>query len=72
MRLVATIEWLRLFPNEGLFPQIAQTFDIGPHDICTSETASPHVLAAFRSRPAAGARHASPGPGMPGPYIAEG
>jgi hypothetical protein len=28
-RFVATIEWLRLCPNEGAFPQIAQTFDIG-------------------------------------------
>ncbi len=27
-RLVATIEWLRLFPNEGDFPQTAHTFDI--------------------------------------------
>jgi hypothetical protein len=27
--LLATIEWLRLWPNEGPFPQIAQTFDIG-------------------------------------------
>jgi hypothetical protein len=24
---VATIEWLRLWPNEGFFPQIAQTLD---------------------------------------------
>jgi hypothetical protein len=23
---VATIEWLRLFPNEGFFPQTAQIF----------------------------------------------
>ena len=28
-RFVATIEWLRLWPNPGFFPQIAQTFDIG-------------------------------------------
>jgi hypothetical protein len=28
-RLVATIEWLRLFPNPGFLPQIAQTLDIG-------------------------------------------
>ena len=28
LRLVATIEWLRLFPNEGFFPQMAQTFDM--------------------------------------------
>jgi hypothetical protein len=28
-RLVATIEWLRLWPNEGFFPQMAQTLDIG-------------------------------------------
>jgi hypothetical protein len=26
-RRVATIEWLRLFPKEGFFPQIAQTLD---------------------------------------------
>src|SRR4051794_21419236 len=26
-RLVATMEWLRLWPNEGFFPQIAQTLD---------------------------------------------
>ena len=26
-RFVATIEWLRLFPNDGFFPQIAQIFD---------------------------------------------
>ncbi len=26
-RLVATIEWLRLFPKEGFFPQIEQTLD---------------------------------------------
>ena len=25
-RFVATIEWLRLFPNEGFFPQTAQIF----------------------------------------------
>jgi hypothetical protein len=24
---VATIEWLRLFPKPGFFPQTAQTFD---------------------------------------------
>ena len=28
-RFVATIEWLRLWPNEGFFPQIAQTLAIG-------------------------------------------
>jgi hypothetical protein len=28
-RFVATIEWLRLWPNDGFFPQIAQTLDIG-------------------------------------------
>ena len=28
-RLVATIEWLRLLPNPGFFPQIEQIFDIG-------------------------------------------
>ena len=28
-RFVATIEWLRLCPNDGFFPQMAQTFDIG-------------------------------------------
>jgi hypothetical protein len=27
-RLVATIEWLRLFPNDGAFPQDEQTFDM--------------------------------------------
>ena len=26
-RLVATIEWLRLLPNDGFFPQMAQIFD---------------------------------------------
>ena len=26
-RFVATIEWLRLFPNPGFFPQMAQTLD---------------------------------------------
>src|SRR3954453_15922845 len=26
-RFVATIEWLRLWPNDGFFPQIAQTLD---------------------------------------------
>ena len=26
-RFVATIEWLRLLPNPGFFPQIAQTLD---------------------------------------------
>ena len=25
-RFVATIEWLRLFPNDGFFPQTAQIF----------------------------------------------
>jgi hypothetical protein len=25
-RFVATIEWLRLWPNDGFFPQIAQIF----------------------------------------------
>src|SRR3954464_9524368 len=28
-RFVATIEWLRLLPKPGFFPQIAQTLDIG-------------------------------------------
>ena len=28
-RFVATIEWLRLFPKPGFFPQTAQTLDIG-------------------------------------------
>jgi hypothetical protein len=28
-RFVATIEWLRLWPNDGFFPQITQTLDIG-------------------------------------------
>jgi hypothetical protein len=28
-RFVATIEWLRLWPKLGFFPQIAQTLDIG-------------------------------------------
>ena len=28
-RFVATIEWLRWWPNDGFFPQIAQTLDIG-------------------------------------------
>ena len=28
-RFVATIEWLRLFPNDGFLPQTAQTLDIG-------------------------------------------
>jgi hypothetical protein len=27
-RLVATMEWLRLFPKPGPFPQTAHTFDI--------------------------------------------
>ena len=27
-RFVATIEWLRLWPNEGFLPQIAQTLDM--------------------------------------------
>ena len=26
-RFVATIEWLRLWPNDGFFPQIAHTLD---------------------------------------------
>jgi hypothetical protein len=26
---VATIEWLRLWPKLGFFPQMAQTLDIG-------------------------------------------
>jgi len=26
---VATIEWLRLFPKLGFFPQMAQILDIG-------------------------------------------
>jgi hypothetical protein len=28
-RFVATIEWLRLLPKPGFFPQTAQTLDIG-------------------------------------------
>ena len=28
-RRVATIEWLRLFPNDGFLPQMAQTLDLG-------------------------------------------
>jgi hypothetical protein len=27
--LVATMEWLRLLPKPGFFPQMAQTLDIG-------------------------------------------
>jgi hypothetical protein len=27
-RFVATIEWLRLFPNDGFLPQDAQTLDM--------------------------------------------
>ena len=27
-RLVATIEWLRLFPKDGFLPQTAQTLDM--------------------------------------------
>jgi hypothetical protein len=27
-RFVATIEWLRLLPNPGVFPQTAHTFDM--------------------------------------------
>jgi hypothetical protein len=29
-RRVATIEWLRLLPNEGFLPQTAQTLDMRP------------------------------------------
>ena len=29
-RLVATMEWLRLFPKEGFFPQTEQIFDMRP------------------------------------------
>src|SRR5438309_1277599 len=32
-RFVATIEWLRLLPKLGFFPQIAQTFDIAPASV---------------------------------------
>jgi hypothetical protein len=28
-RFVATMEWLRLFPKPGFFPQIAQTLLMG-------------------------------------------
>jgi hypothetical protein len=27
-RFVATMEWLRLLPKPGFFPQMAQTFDM--------------------------------------------
>ena len=27
-RFVATMEWLRLWPNEGFLPQMAQIFDM--------------------------------------------
>jgi hypothetical protein len=30
-RFVATIEWLRLWPKPGFFPQTAQTFDMAAH-----------------------------------------
>ena len=29
-RFVATIEWLRLFPKDGFFPQTAQILDMTP------------------------------------------
>jgi hypothetical protein len=29
-RFVATIEWLRLLPKPGFFPQMAQTLDMRP------------------------------------------
>ena len=31
-RRVATIEWLRLFPNDGFLPQDAQTLDTAADD----------------------------------------
>jgi len=34
-RFVATIEWLRLLPKPGFFPQIAQTLDMRPRILPT-------------------------------------
>ena len=56
-RFVATIEWLRLWPNEGPLPQTEQTLDMSrPEDSCRSEAA--HLVGAVgplrareRSRP---------------------
>jgi hypothetical protein len=38
-RFVATIEWLRLWPNDGFFPQIAQTLDTAAE--CSDSEAAP-------------------------------
>ena len=32
-RFVATMEWLRLWPKPGFFPQMAQTFDMRPRSV---------------------------------------
>jgi hypothetical protein len=32
-RFVATIEWLRLWPNDGFFPQIAQIFAMSDWEV---------------------------------------
>ena len=43
-RLVATIEWLRLFPNEGFFPQTVQIFDMSGREVyLRSSGPRPHV-----------------------------
>src|SRR4029077_18884220 len=39
-RFVATIEWLRLFPNPGPFPQIAQTLDMGNRSVAKASAAT--------------------------------
>ncbi len=35
-RFVATIEWLRLFPKPGFFPQMAHTLDMRPSSVPVS------------------------------------
>jgi hypothetical protein len=37
---VATIEWLRLFPNPGPLPQIAQTFDMTSRSVAKASAAT--------------------------------
>src|SRR5438093_11351296 len=46
-RFVATIEWLRLFPKPGFFPQIAHTFDMAAASLAEGWAPHPVMLPSF-------------------------
>src|SRR2546429_3523921 len=62
-RLVATIEWLRLLPKPGPFPQMAQTLDIRPTTIARAFPPTERLRrAGGRKRPPSRARRGRPLP----------